>query len=463
MTNLGVGGRWRLRRERCVVLPFALVLTTFGATPLGCSRGSFPTKLPGAVEPDRQVPLQGPLAALPAEVKASDFRVTPPKVNRLLARRAADGKAIVEVEFSPDRRLEGRRIVSLYPDGRRLDLRDDGREGDERADDHIFSLHTDESFEVLRADQGRLRGAISSGADRIPILIPTPLDIKRSKSLTITAPSVVEDPTRTGNPCTGVGAPLGKWSFGHLLSEMAGTQDPALFTEAFFDLFDTGGTAPNGVKTFNEANSVKKVILNPWPRHSNGHLDLSAAPLKLLAIVNRIDLAGNPAYGPVGGAEGRFVFEVMDRTKPGCPPLGVTGKFAPGPFLIIIEYGVPVTSCAGLAAWAERWIQLGEHPLGSSAYRDALAALTDSFTGKNADPLKPNGSALDHIRVNEIPIAGQWTLTQFHLTPSGLAIDNERNSTPSPSTRFREGRRSCSGCAPIRPASWRTPRRFQRR
>src|SRR5437667_375943 len=53
------------------------------------------------------------------------------------------------------------------------------------------------------------------------------------KSLMITALPVVEDPTRTFNPCTGAGAPMGVWTFGHLMTEMANQSatgiDPADF------------------------------------------------------------------------------------------------------------------------------------------------------------------------------------------------------------------------------------------
>jgi hypothetical protein len=181
--------------------------------------------------------------------------------------------------------------------------------------------------------------------------------------------------------------------------------------------------------------------------------DLARAPLKLLAIVNRIDLAGNPSYGNVGGAEGRFVFGVLG---PGC-----TAR----PFTVILEYGVPRRTCASLRDWALAWVALNGMTPGSAAYNAALEALTEQFAHAGADPGKLAGSALDQVRTDENALhpsgaeKPQWELREFTLqaTPVGIRL-REATVKQTPDEQFnaeRDGR-----ARPIwRPGSTRTRRR----
>src|SRR5262249_40211830 len=142
-------------------------------------------------------------------------------------------------------------------------------------------------------------------------------------------------------------------------------------------------------------------------------LDLAQAPFRLLAIVNRIDLAGNPSYGTVGGAEGRFVFAALDSS---CQPVD---------FNVILEYGVPRTTCAQLRDWANAWLALDGLTLGSAAYTQARETITDVSTSAGAAPTKPAGSAIDQVRSNEIILGAegeplrQWELREFALENAG--------------------------------------------
>ncbi len=52
-------------------------------------------------------------------------------------------------------------------------------------------------------------------------LMVNPADIDPTRELMINDPAVVDDPARTFNPCTAAGIPMGIWTFGHLMSEMA--------------------------------------------------------------------------------------------------------------------------------------------------------------------------------------------------------------------------------------------------
>lgn len=130
--------------------------------------------------------------------------------------------------------------------------------------------------------------------------------------------------------------------------------------------------------------------------------------MRLLGIVYRPDLKGTQKAG-----EGRFVFGVLDRSG------------NPRSFTVIFEYNLPILSVNGVNRsstwWATEWHKLGALTLGSAAYKNQLAFITNQFAGRNAFPSKPVGNALSQLRTNEIALAGPWELREFQLTNSGLA------------------------------------------
>jgi len=65
--------------------------------------------------------------------------------------------------------------------------------------------------------------------------------------------------------------------------------------------------------------------------------------------------------------------------------------------------------------WANRWVALGSFVIGTPPYNSALEAITEEFVKANADPAKPNGSALNQLRTNEIALASPWELREFTL------------------------------------------------
>lgn len=97
----------------------------------------------------------------------------------------------------------------------------------------------------------------------------------------------------------------------------------------------------------------------------NGKLDLSKAPLRLNAIVNRIDLRDLVA-GHAG--EARFVFSMESNGF----PLQAT---------LIMDYRLPAATAADVQGWADSWPALGALPFPSEQYNVALQALTDKITG----------------------------------------------------------------------------------
>ena len=154
-------------------------------------------------------------------------------------------------------------------------------------------------------------------------------------------------------------------------------------------------------------------------------LVLDALPFRLLAIVNRIDLMR--AESPPGYAgEVRFVFAAIDEAG------------TPLEFLLILEYGIYRRDAPDVLSWARQWDELGQWPLGSAKFNDALQALTDQVARAETDagggPLR---SALNRIRTNERVFspatAGRWQLREFLLASTGYLQQVAVAQTPAAS------------------------------
>ena len=129
-----------------------------------------------------------------------------------------------------------------------------------------------------------------------PFLFPClpSITIDKEKSLMITSPSVVEDSTRTFNPCNQSGNPNGAWSFPHLISEMANTASTGVSAQDFLmnwlKTWETNQTVNADVIA---ARTQIAAIIDSWKTASGGSFDIKFAPFKLIAIVNRVHLRGN--------------------------------------------------------------------------------------------------------------------------------------------------------------------------
>ncbi|QQR41662.1 hypothetical protein JKA73_21145 [Myxococcus xanthus] len=333
--------------------------------------------------------------------------------------------------------------------GQALVLNDQGLDGDEQAGDGVFSAIGDVDFVTHRATQDRIREfqarnpqtpltvATFDNRVRVSERVLTPLSpdvfrpgvpipifpagishaVKPENSLIITHPNVVNDPTRTYDPCTNAGNPNGVWTFNHLMREMASSYvSPANLTEHWLRQWTVNQNINGWTVPARPAMTAR--ILTPWPR-SSGALELARSPFKLVAIVNRLDLgasAGPSAYASGNAGELRFVFAAVDRSSGTC---GVR------PFLVIFEYGVPHASCDAVRTWAQGWLNLSAPSmiLGSSAYNAALTSLTQQVVVRNAAPRKPNGSAINQIRTNEEWLRYPWELREFHLMGSGPSVN----------------------------------------
>jgi hypothetical protein len=254
-------------------------------------------------------------------------------------------------------------------------------------------------------------------------------EIDDRASLFVTDLGVVADATRTYDPCTGAGTMLGAWTFGHAMQTLAaaaGAPDAAAFTASWLATFETAATVGSVSVPPRAAGAVDR-LLAAWPRQAADptKLDLGRAPFRLLAIVNRIDLADNLVYGsgPGSAGEGRLVFGAV------LPPAatGTNASCVRLKFTVIFEYAIHASSaCGDLFTWAARWKALANDPVGSTAYDTALQALTDEFTS--------GGNGLGQLRTNELLFADPrdvdppWELREFHLGPGALVLSTVRRT-----------------------------------
>jgi hypothetical protein len=120
------------------------------------------------------------------------------------------------------------------------------------------------------------------------------------------------------------------------------------------------------------------------------------SPFRLIAIVNRVDLAQDPCQGDAG--ELRYVYAAVDPAT--SRPLDLT---------LIVEVPYPTTRSA--AEWARAWRALAELPAGEP-YAEGLADLTREIQ-REGDPLRVR------LRTNEVafadPAARAWEMREFNV------------------------------------------------
>lgn len=392
-----------------------------------------------------------PLSSIPTGKR--DFRRDPPQVADVVMEPAggAAGTVRLLVRFA-ERGLPN--VINLETETTPVALRDDGQNGDERAGDGLFTATTQlpqefvrERTELARRFTGAEAGApnerVFRGRNLVAAKLPAPpargtrvlspfdfpgnfglppLPIVNSeRSLLVRDPKVVGDPTRAGNPCVAGSNANGPWSFSFLMTEMANQAatgvTPSQFTRKWLDQWLVAQPI-NGPPV--PARPNMNNVIQQWLAASGGpNLDLKKAPFRLIAIVNRIDLADNPSYGKTAGAgELRFVFGLMN----GCQPT---------PFAVIFEYGVPPMNCLLLRQYAQKWKNLSALVPGTAAYNAALQAITDPIVKRGAGGAKPNGSTLNQLRTNEIFLAAPWELREFVIEPaSHLLKETTTKQTP---------------------------------
>lgn len=372
------------------------------------------------------------------------FAIDPPIAEEvtveLLQKPTDEGNTLIKASF-PKGRI-GSPYLAFMADDKKIVLRDDGVSPDEKKDDNIYTGISSLDLAALQRSQAQLggkggevpvtlfRGRMVTGTEKIttidlntllrggilrihfPLFPPSPalVDSLKANSIFVTAPSVVTDPSRTYDPCSNAGTKMGPWTFGFLMTQLANNPATGVSPSRF---------VLNWLLTYTHTHTINSdplairpninAFIHHWLAQSNGladsTLDLSIAPFRLLAIVNRVDLRSNTGYLGSGGnaGEGRFVFTALDSN---CNPMQ---------FNVIFEYGVNKTGCAAIKTYAQQWYNLKDLTVGSAAYNTALQAITDQFTLANTNPAKPNGSSLDQLRTNEIDFGNPWELREFNI------------------------------------------------
>ncbi|RYD34001.1 MAG: hypothetical protein EOP86_12010 [Verrucomicrobiaceae bacterium] len=256
--------------------------------------------------------------------------------------------------------------------------------------------------------------------------------ILEDRSLVITHPAVVDCVTETYEPYShpgfgggAIGERDGAWSFPHIMSK--------LLNKKFVPDDTQAGVAQNArlAKVLNdfmrqwEKPSIPGIpydvefftnVINPWRRASGdahyppGQLAPHLAPLRLLAITNRIDLRENFAAGGAGGPKpsnaGRLHF-IFGFTSP--KTVNNKGNMLEG--RLSVEIAVEKKGQEELWKWAKQWKDLDiQWPKGKAApdagYISALRELTESV-------LSPG--SLASIRTNEKVNSGKppWQMREF--------------------------------------------------
>ena len=421
-------------------------------------------------------------------VSELDAPIPPPQDVFIQQRANIDGlgNTFVLVQLSPQQVAAKRKdgtadFLTLGTDESTVILRDDGVGGDDRAGDGLYTGISEVDMqelqsraardqETLASNSGRLipvfEGRSATGVvrpaafdfngfargDRVRLVqrvfFPQPEGVSpppitstlpvvpgtntfQNRVLMITDTDVIADSTRIWNPCNNTGTANGVWTFNHLMTQMANQTitnfDPSVFVQNWLERWTTADTL-NGDPV--PARGAMQDIIDQWPKLTNGKLDLTKSPLRLLAIVPRVDLRGGGAgggYGGVGSFESagelRFIFGFVAKQTSsfnpqtafiGADSINGTSCYAL-PFTVIFEYLVPKTGCTDVKAWAQQWVNLGLLSPGSSAYRNQLAALTQQIVVANAGPNRGNNSALRQLRTNEVALGAPWELREFGL------------------------------------------------
>ena len=288
--------------------------------------------------------------------------------------------------------------------------------------------------------------------------LPIPASTDPFKTLMITHNNVVQDPARTFSPCQnngaigGLGNVNGVWSFKTLMSNMAGATPPQQVIHDWLNQWRTG--AAGGTVRHSDGvavsfpvparnalvNAISSLQVAPWNPGDSATLDINKLPFRLLAIVNRMDLAGGSFYGPSSPGELRFVFGLVEKQ-------GIACVASQSELNVILEYTVPETACLGMKNLANLWIALDSLVLGSAPYNAVLQTLTDDVTPANANPSGLNGITANAGTPVPKQLAGNDFIGSFNRYGPG-ANNPPWDGMPATNAakRFTFSSNTCGGC-----------------
>lgn len=251
------------------------------------------------------------------------------------------------------------------------------------------------------------------------------IDSVRRNCIFITELSVVEDPSRTWNPCTQTGNIDGPWTFKTLMKNLAKTSansdptDKALSDFVLNWLKNFQVTRVINQDTVPPRTMINQKLIDPWLAKSKaagaptGQLDMRFAPFKLTSIVNRFDIRERAAGIPAG--EGRYTFCLIDSDCKNALQMTFVMEFA------INKPDV----CDSLQNWAKQWYNLKDFTIGSSQYNAALQAITDQYS-KWGTVNNNKHIGLDALRTNEIEFAPETGTKHYEFREFGLTVTPSR-------------------------------------
>jgi hypothetical protein len=244
------------------------------------------------------------------------------------------------------------------------------------------------------------------------------VNVEPLRSVEIVHPNIVDD-ARASNLLDGA------WSFRRLIENMAASSaaaDTNALLRSIFEPF-TADQFVDG-QFLEQRGGVEGVIFNQFqiPNSSPRQFDLSKAPFRLLAVANRLDLRS-----ATQGGEGRLVFGVTSSDGNG----NFQGFFS---MTLIMEFALPLKAPLDTPAkWAAKWHELDvlDPATQSAAFATKLQEITDAFSVRNAFVGRPNGSAINQIRTNEIALGVPWQLREFNMASTGLMAQATTKQSPN--------------------------------
>jgi hypothetical protein len=243
------------------------------------------------------------------------------------------------------------------------------------------------------------------------------VNIEPLRSIEIVHPLVVND-ARSSN------ATDGPWSFRRLIENMApssGASGTDPFLRGIFESWLTNQFI-NGEEVFARPNVDPLILSNNAFSNPNGGsrtFNLANAPFQLIGVASRLDLRSTTSAG-----EGRFIFALL--TAPPNP--------TPTSMTVIVEFALPLKAPLDTPLkWANKWHELDAlDPVAqTAAFNAKLQEITDVFTARNAMPSRPNGSAVNQFRTNEIALNAPWQLREFRINSAGAMLPAPTATSPA--------------------------------
>ena len=234
------------------------------------------------------------------------------------------------------------------------------------------------------------------------------VNIEPLRSIEIVHPLVVGDARSSS-------ATDGPWSFRKLIENMA-PSSAAAGTDPFLrGIFESwlSDQFINGEQVSRRPNVDQFILSNngfSTPNAAGRTFNLASAPFQLISIASRIDLRSTTSAG-----EGRFIFALL--TAPPNP--------TPTSMTVIVEFALPLKAPLDTPIkWANKWHELDtlDPVTQTAAFNAKLQEITDVFTARNAMPSRPNGSAVNQFRSNEIVLNAPWQLREFRLNSAGAML-----------------------------------------